>query len=232
MKIAIIMHADFETPGVIEEWARNKSYAFQVFKPYQAQTLPALETFDFLIVMGGPQSPLELEESPYLQDEIELIRKAIQEQKFVLGFCLGAQLIGEALGAKTERSPEREIGIYPVSLTSAGLKDNMFRDFPERFNVIHWHNDMPGLTKDAQLLAFSEGCPRQAIRYRENVYGFQFHMEITQQGITDLIEACPDDLRPGKFVQNQEVLKCHDFKSIHQKMYLILDRLTSKETLT
>src|SRR3546814_5089581 len=102
--------------------------------------------------MGGPQSPLALEEAPYLKDEIELIRKAIHAEKLVIGFCLGAQLIGEALGGKTERSPEREIGIYPVSLTPEGLKDDLFRDFSEIFNVIHWHNDMPGLTKDAQLL--------------------------------------------------------------------------------
>ena len=196
----LIMHADFETPGVIEDWARNKNHAFQVFKPYQAQALPALEKFDSLIVMGGPQSPLELKVSPYLKDEIELIREAIQAQKIVLGFCLGAQLIGKALGAKTETRPEREIGIYPISLTSAGLEDNVFKDFPEQFNVIHWHNDMPGLTKDAQLLAFSEGCPRQAIRYREKVYGLQFHMEITQQGIQELIDACPSNLKPGKFV--------------------------------
>src|SRR3546814_6733101 len=115
--------------------------------------------------------------------------------------------MGEALGGKTERSPEREIGIYPVSLTPEGLKDDLFRDFSEMFNVIHWHNDMTGLTKDAQLLAFSEGCPRQAIRYNARVYGFQFHMEITKQGIAELIKACPDDLKAGKFVQSQEILK-------------------------
>jgi GMP synthase (glutamine-hydrolysing) len=30
---------------------------------------------------------------------------------------LGAQLIGEALGAKTERSPEKEVGVSPIQLT-------------------------------------------------------------------------------------------------------------------
>lgn len=231
MRISVIMHADFETPGVIEAWAQTKRHAFSIFKPYQAQALPTVEEFDFLIVMGGPQSPRALEEDPYLKDEIELIGKAIQAEKIVLGFCLGAQLIGEALGGKTEQSPEREIGIYPVSLTSEGLKDDLFKDFPEIFNVIHWHNDMPGLTKDAQLLAFSEGCPRQAIRYGARAYGFQFHMEITQQGIAELIKACPDDLRSGKFVQSSEILMNQTLEGIHQQMCLLLDRLTSKKAL-
>lgn len=114
MRISVIMHADFETPGVIEEWAQAKKHSFRIFKPYQVESLPAVEEFDFLIVMGGPQSPLALEEAPYLVDEIKLISRAIQAKKIVLGFCLGAQLIGEALGAKTERSPEKEVGIYPV----------------------------------------------------------------------------------------------------------------------
>ncbi|AIL13248.1 hypothetical protein IM40_06665 [Candidatus Paracaedimonas acanthamoebae] len=231
MRISVIMHADFETPGVIEVWARDKKHKLSIFKPYQAQLLPTTEEFDFLIVMGGPQSPLDLEEAPYLKDEIELINKAIQTEKIVLGFCLGAQLIGEALGGKTERSPEKEIGIHPVSLTPEGLKDDLFKRFPKTFNVIHWHNDMPGLTKDAQLLAFSEGCPRQAIRYGARVYGFQFHMEITQQGIAELIKACPDDLRAGKFVQSPEILMNQSLEDIHQYMYLLLDQIVDKGVL-
>lgn len=232
MKIAIIMHADFETPGVIENWARERQYRVTIFKPYSNQILPYVEELDFLIVMGGPQSPLVLEEAPYLKDEINLIRKVIQAQKPVLGFCLGAQLIGEALGAPTEKSPHREIGVYPITLTPLGLKDDLFRGFPEIFDVIHWHNDMPGLTQEAQLLALSEGCPRQAIRYSDKVYGFQFHMEITQEGLKDLIKFCPNDLNPGKFVQTKEVLNCHDLKDIHQQMFIILDRLCEKIFLT
>ena len=59
------------------------------------------------------QSPLQIEESPYLADEIAAIKAALAQNKRVLGFCLGAQLIGEALGAKTARSPEKEVGVYP-----------------------------------------------------------------------------------------------------------------------
>ncbi len=46
--------------------------------------------------------------------EQAVIKKAIQANKIVLGVCLGSQLIGEALGAKFEHSPEREIGKFPI----------------------------------------------------------------------------------------------------------------------
>ncbi|MBN9413224.1 MAG: hypothetical protein J0H12_04795 [Candidatus Paracaedimonas acanthamoebae] len=56
-------------------------------------------------------------------------------------------------------------------------------------------------------------------------------MEITSQGIADLIKACPDDLKPGKFVQNEEVLMSQDLDGIHQHMCHLLDRLVNKFSL-
>jgi GMP synthase (glutamine-hydrolysing) len=197
------MHADFETPGVITSWASDQKYSFTLAKPYREESLPPVETFDFLIVMGGPQSPLHIKEAPYLLDEIKLIQDAIKHNKRVLGFCLGAQLIGEALGAKTERSPEKEMGVYPLSLTEAGKNDLLLEGFSPEFPVIHWHNDMPGLTKESALLAYSAGCPRQIIRYSPLVYGFQCHLEITKEGIEEMIKACPEDLKPSLYTQSQ-----------------------------
>lgn len=229
MRILCITHADFETPGVIADWAAARGHAFEVMKPYNGETLPDVTPYDFVIVMGGPQSPLALENDPYLRDEIELIQAALVQNKKVLGFCLGAQLIGEALGAKTGRSPEKEVGVYPITLTAEGKKDPLLAGLPESFPVIHWHNDMPGLTAEAVLLATSEGCPRQAVRYRKNVYGFQCHMEITLDGVRTMIEAVPGDLKPSKFTQSAEELVKQDYAAINRVMMLILDRLSGVE---
>lgn len=56
--------------------------------------LPFVEHFDWLISMGGPQSPLAMAGAPYLRAEIEHIAQAIAAGKTISGFCLGAQLIG------------------------------------------------------------------------------------------------------------------------------------------
>lgn len=229
MKILCIMHADFETPGVIEEWAADNHHDFKIKKPYKGEPLSSDHDFDMLIIMGGPQSPLHLAEAPYLSSEIELIKTALSHHKKVLGFCLGAQLIGEALGAKTERSPEKEVGVYPVMLTSEGMNDYLLKGFPKSFPVIHWHNDMPGLTKEAVLLASSQGCPRQIVRYRDNAYGFQCHLEITREGIQALVDAVPGDLNPSLYTQTKEELLTQDYDSIHKSMRLILDRFAELE---
>ncbi len=224
MNILCITHADFETPGIIEQWALDNAHTFKTEKPYKGNKLSDVSHFDFLIIMGGPQSPLKLEEFPYLLSEIDLIKTAISKNKKILGFCLGAQLIGEALGAKTERSPEKEVGVYPISLTSEGVKDPLFEDFPDNFPVIHWHNDMPGLTENSVLLALSQGCPHQVVRYKNNIYGFQCHMEITLGGIKTMIEAVPEDLAQTKFTQSASELLKQNYSSINNFMRTILDR--------
>ncbi len=224
MNILCITHADFETPGVIESWANDKGYSFQVSKPYNGDKLPKANSFDFLVIMGGPQSSLKLEEFPYLADEISLIKETISQDKRVLGFCLGAQLIGEALGARTKSSPEKEIGVYPIMLTAEGAKDPLFEGLPIKFQVIHWHNDMPGLLEDSILLAYSEGCPNQIIRYKPYVYAFQCHLEIDIDGMKKLIKAVPEDLSPSKFTQNKSELLSQDYVPINEMMNGLLDR--------
>lgn len=74
--------------------------------------------------------------------------------------------------------------------------------------VGHWHNDMPGLVHDANIIAYSEGCPRQIIAYSNLVYGFQCHMEFTPEVIELLIINSEKDLDHAtqfRFVESPEV---------------------------
>jgi len=231
IKIRCILHADFETPGVITDWAKKHNFPLQIEKPYKNEYFSD-EDYDFLIIMGGLQSSLEINKHPYLNDEIKIIKKALLNNKLILGFCLGAQLIGEALGAKAERSPNTEIGVFPITLTDHGKRDKLFFDFPERFNVTHWHNDMPGLTPESKLLAYSEGCPRQVVKYSENVYSFQCHPEMNKDNIRSLIKACPEALTNHKYVQNAQVLLKNNYAPINEKMFTILDRLINNQIST
>lgn len=224
MKILCITHADFETPGVIQDWATDRKFDFKIIMPYKGDDCLEEKNFDFLVIMGGPQSACNLAQNPYLFDEVKLIKHAIDQNKIVLGFCLGAQLIGAALDAPASRSPEKEVGVFPITLNEMSKKDPIFKDFNTSFDVIHWHNDMPGLTPQAQILAYSAGCPRQIIRYSDKVYGFQCHLEITKDGIETMINACPDDLKPSTYTQTKEQLFANDYKSINGLMINMLDK--------
>ncbi len=175
--------------------------------------------------MGGPQSAAsDLNKYPYLKDEVELLRSALKAKIPVFGFCLGAQLLGEALGAHAERSLHKEIGIFPILLTEKGMQDPLLANLPQELAVFHWHSDMPGLTKEAVVLAKSEGCPRQIVRYLPYAYGFQCHPEMTLQGAQELIENCAEDFTSDKYVQTPREILEQDFYALSYKnMVCILE---------
>jgi GMP synthase (glutamine-hydrolysing) len=232
MHIHFIIHEHFEAPGAYEIWGKNRGCSMSYSRVYQGDPLPEdLESTDLLIIMGGPQSPATtLKECPWFdaQAEMRLIGRAIEAGKTVIGVCLGSQLIGEALGAAFCHSPEKEIGKFPVRLTDAGKANPLFKDFGHELNVGHWHNDMPGLTPQAKVLAYSEGCPRQIVQYGERVYGFQCHMELTPEVVELLIEHSQNDLRRAaefRFVETAEKLRSHDYREMNQVLFSFLDKL-------
>ncbi|NNM58402.1 MAG: C26 family cysteine hydrolase domain-containing family [Legionellales bacterium] len=225
MRVHAIIHASFEKIGIIQNWCRENGYQLSATLPFEGEKLPDISEVDFLIIMGGPQCAVHLDQYPYLYDEIEFIKKSIEHNKPTLGICLGAQLIGASLGANTEHSPNQEIGVFPVTLTHAGTTDPIFKAFSPTFNVMHWHSDMPGIAKDVVILAKSEGCPRQAFRYGDRVYGLQFHLEITNELLKGMVTHCADDLKNGAYIQNEEQLLAQDLTSVNEKMIPVLDYL-------
>ena len=235
MKIHFILHETFEAPGAYLSWAALSGHDISITKVCQYENLPEnADSFDFLIVMGGPQSPIgDNSEFPYFdaKSEIELIKKAIKADKFVIGVCLGAQLLGEAFDGKTEKSPFREIGNFPIELTKDGLEDDSIKHFGKQAIVGHWHSDMPGLTDTAKVLATSKGCPRQIVKYSEKHYGFQCHLEFTKALTKLLIDSdktLEQDSQTLPFVQFPQTIRNNSYDEMNNLLYKFLDKLTKE----
>ena len=219
MNIHFIIHEDFEAPGAYMDWAREAKHQVSATRLYLGEQLPSSsDDFDMLIVMGGPQSPsTTLADCPYFdaQAEIRLISECIAQAKWVVGVCLGAQLLGEAYGAKTEKE---------------GLEDRCLRAFPEVMAVGHWHGDMPGLTAKAQVLATSEGCPRQIIKYANKHYAFQCHLEFSKELVSSLVaqeENLDEKAASQEFVQGKEELLSYDYSQMNAVLKQFLEELTA-----
>ena len=236
MKVHFVLHETFEVPGAYLKWAQERGHQVTTTKVYENETLPeSVDDIDFLIVMGGPQSPDEDREAfPYYdpQAEIQLIQKAIKSDRYIVGVCLGAQLLSVAYGAEYEHSPEREIGVFPITLTEAGLKDEHVKVLGPTLNTGHWHGDMPGLTEDAVVLATSQGCPRQIIRFSSRHYAFQAYLELDPEAVELLIAADGEDVIEEQsskltFVQNPQAIRDYDYREMNAKLYAFLDSLTN-----
>jgi glutamine amidotransferase class-I len=235
MKIHFILHETFEVPGAYLAWAALSGHDVAMTKIYQDEKLPEnVDSFDFLIVMGGPQSPIgDNSEFPYFDPkaEIDLIKKTIKADKYIVGACLGAQLLGEAYGGTTEKSPSCEIGNFPIELTEDGLEDKNIKHFGKQAITGHWHSDMPGLPDTAKVLAKSKGCPRQIIKYSEKHYGFQCHPEFTKKVAELLIDSDKDLEKKSQtlpFVQSPQTIRNNDYNEMNNLLYEFLDNLTNK----
>jgi GMP synthase (glutamine-hydrolysing) len=234
MKLHFVLHESFESPAAIEDWAKKRDHDITYTRLYKGDLFPNSCDFDFLVVMGGPQSPATtIEECSYFDSkkEILFIKKAINENKIILGVCLGAQLIGEALGAKFKHSPNKEIGVFPINLTEDGKRDAIISTFPDSLKVGHWHGDMPGLTTESKILAVSAGCPRQIVCYAPKIYGFQCHFEFTPESIEEMIKNSTQELEDYKnlpYIETVEQLKSHDYKEMNNLLFNFLDKVSNQ----
>jgi GMP synthase-like glutamine amidotransferase len=228
MHIHCLQHVPFEGPAGIGDWAAQRGHSIGVTHLYDQRELPEQASFDWLAVMGGPMGIYDEADHPWLQREKQFLGEAIAAGKTVLGVCLGAQLIADALGTRVSRNRHREIGWFPIELTEQGQSAGPFAHLPSRLEVFHWHGDTFDLPAGAIHLARSKACEHQAFLYEGRVLGLQFHLESTPSSVADLVTNCADELTPGSYVQDAERILAasqEDFERINRTLFGILDRL-------
>jgi GMP synthase-like glutamine amidotransferase len=183
MSVLIIKNTASEGPGTIQDFLRDAPLTYFVRDLEAGESLPDLDDFSHLVIMGGPMAVYEMHRYPFLINEALLIDKAIKANKHVLGVCLGAQMIAHVLGARVYHGKQKEIGWYEVSLTDNGIKDpcmsQLVVDGKNAAQVFQWHGDTFDLPRGAVRLASSSLYPNQAFRFSDNVYALQFHIEVT-----------------------------------------------------
>lgn len=202
MRAHYLQHVPFEGLGSIEPWLAAAGYELTRTRFHAAEDLPAAKDIDFLVVMGGPMSVNDEDRFPWLVPEKRFIREVIESGKPVLGICLGAQLIANAMGARIFRNPVKEIGWFPIRAVAAG--DGSVFSLPPSATVFHWHGETFDLPAGAVRLAESDGCRNQTFQLGRSVIGLQFHLETTPELAWELISHCRDELVPSPYIQTEE----------------------------
>ncbi len=231
MQIHYFQHVPFEGPGCIAQWAEQKGHTLASTRFYNDYTLPEMDTFDWLVVMGGPMSTYDEDRIPWLKPEKRFIRETIDAGKIVIGICLGAQLIADALGARVYPGLHREIGWFPIELTPDGRKSKIFSFLPDRFTCFHWHGDTFDIPEGAQHTAQSDATRNQAFVFDERVVGLQFHLESTPESVADIVFNCAGEVVPDRFMQSVDMLKAagpEHLDMMNAAMFGILDRLAQR----
>jgi GMP synthase (glutamine-hydrolysing) len=179
----VIQHEPGEGPGSLASLLPEA----RIVRTFMGEPVP--ERCDALVVLGGGMGVYDQDRLPHLREEIRLLRRCIEEQKPVLGICLGSQLLAAALGAEVARAPVKEIGFYRVRLTPEARDDRLFCSAPASFVAFHWHADAFTLPRGAVPLASSTLTPLQAFRFGARAWGVQFHLEVDEKVLSAMMAA-------------------------------------------
>ncbi|MEL6315500.1 MAG: type 1 glutamine amidotransferase, partial [Pseudomonadota bacterium] len=137
MHILVLQHARLEHPGVFRDFLTRDGHSWDAVELDEGESLPSLDGYDALWVMGGPMDVWQEDQHPWLRDEKAIIREAVVDREMpFLGLCLGHQLLAEALGGTVGLSKVPEIGVLKVNLMD---HTDVFDGLPETIECLQWH---------------------------------------------------------------------------------------------
>ncbi len=231
MRAHCLQHVPFEGLGNIEPWLTRKGFVITTTRFYASEPLPELNAIDMLIIMGGPMSVLDEADYPWLIEEKAFVRAAVLAGKVVLGVCLGAQLIADAMGGCVYKNRAKEIGWFPIQ-ASVEKSDSVFR-FPREAIVFHWHGETFDVPQGAVVLARSVACENQAFQLGRAVIGLQFHLETTPESAKAIVQNCRDELVIDQYIQSEATILAattERYRAINSLMDEVLTYLHGKIT--
>ena len=178
-KLLVFQHVPHELLGTLNPMLKKSGFRIRYVNfARHPDAEPTLDGYDGLVVLGGPMSVNDTAQLPHLVTEMRMIEEALRRNLPVLGICLGAQLIAKVLGAAVYPNREKEIGWYDVSPTEHAQNDPLLGALAASEKIFQWHGETFDIPRSTRHLAFSSLCANQAFRYGDNVYGFQFHLEV------------------------------------------------------
>lgn len=195
VRIAECIH-DFDQPGSpsnIAFWMESRglppSIKIWPGKDKYPENLP-----DLVFLHGGVQHVWDKAADPWLKQEVLWVRRVLEQGVPVIGFCLGAQILAEALGGTVYRQDWKETGFYKIEPSPQGAAHPLLNGLEQGFSSFLWHEDHYTLPGDCVSLAYTAGAPNQIVVSRHfPAASFQFHPEYTRRWIQTYVQECRNE---------------------------------------
>ena len=189
----------------------KKDLHFDVVNPSSDENLltiiDKLSTYDGLI-WGG--SSLNIyNDTPEIKRQIEFMKECQKKVKNILAICWGMQVAVTAAGGEVKKAEGSHIGIAnEITINENGLNHPIYKNKEKKFNSPAFNFDeVKTLPQNAICLASNKINKVQSLHFKineTNVWGLQYHPEITYEKMISLIEFRKDRLIENRKVFNNE----------------------------
>lgn len=186
-RILVFQHIAAEHPGIFRNYFNEDGIEWCPIELDEGEFIPSLDEFDALWVMGGPMDVWEEKEYPWLVDEKAAIREAVIERKLpYFGFCLGHQLLADALGGEVGLAKAPEIGMLDVDMTASGATSPFLQNIPNKMKCLQWHSaEVKRAPENAKVLVSTQACEIQSMSILSHALSVQYHIEITPTTVSE-----------------------------------------------
>ncbi len=200
----------------ISRFFKNKKIKIKVIDILKGEKLPNFFASSGFIITGS--HCMVTDELPWSLKLEKYIRAIAKTNIPLLGICYGHQLIAKALGGKSDFNPKgKEIGVVTIKKNPNNYTDPLLKYFPKNFIAFETHyQTVVKLPKDSKVLAANSKDSHQAIRYRNNIWGVQFHPEFDKEIMKEYISNQKDDLEKLHIDINTLLLNLKDCNTSSQ----------------
>jgi len=214
-------HIVCEPPGYLGTLLEARGCPFEVVCLDEGVAVPRdLDTVAGLVFMGGPGNVNE--PTGWMQQELDLIGRAVEQGIPLLGICLGAQLIARALGGAVMPGDTLEVGWHEVEQVADTAAPGWFAGLPARFEVFQWHAHTFSIPPGAVALLRGRCAEHQAFSLG-NILATQFHLEIMPPSIEGLTQRFSSDIEQlSDCVQGADVITA-DLETRTRRLHRIAD---------
>lgn len=245
MRALIIQHTSVDTPGIITDHLMDCGVQVDIVRIDRGNEIPASVEHDVMISLGGPESLHDSGLPTWVGEEMQLMRRFIDQGQRVFGICLGAQMVASVLGARTgpnqyaevgwhkiTRVPDQKVAIQHVACATDPHSDSPLGKLPDVLTVLHWHQNTFDLPADATHLFRSNACENQGFCLGDRVVAFQFHPETMARTIEHYTKVSKLCGIPSPWVQNELEIRDGIPEYMAKQNQMLRDFLTTWLSLT
>ncbi len=145
-----------------------------------------IDEVDAYLITGSKSSVYE--DKPWIGKLMEFVRELDARKKKIVGICFGHQLVAQALGGKTEKSP-KGWGVGLHRHTFSGAAPAWHDGGNAAFDILVSHQDqVVDNAEGARVLAGSEFCENAVVQVGDHILTFQGHPEFVPGYSREIME--------------------------------------------